>query len=198
MARPGSSFYRHRHVFRVIDRPRRLVLATTESRPDAPGLEIGIEFTFEPQDGRTLMTMIQTGFPTTEVRDEHARGARRPSPDSNASSTRATEGDHTPGVETSERGDDVADQRDAIRARVARRRSVRPRLQSVAVPVGRVPRRKTANTRPPSRFTRRTATHISSSWKTPPSTLVSPAATAISAGHATASVAGYRPVTCSS
>ena len=67
--------YRHRHVFEVIDRLRRLVLATTESRPDAPSLEIGIEFTFEAQDGRTLMTMIQTGFPTTELRDEHARGA---------------------------------------------------------------------------------------------------------------------------
>jgi hypothetical protein len=35
----------------------------------------GIEFTFEAQDGRTLMTVIQTGFPTTELRDEHARGA---------------------------------------------------------------------------------------------------------------------------
>ena len=67
--------YRHRHVFEVIDRPRRLVLATTESRPDAPSLALAIEFTFEAQDGRTLMTMIQTGFPTTELRDEHARGA---------------------------------------------------------------------------------------------------------------------------
>jgi uncharacterized protein YndB with AHSA1/START domain len=67
--------YRHRHVFEVIDRPRRLVLATTESRPGAPSLEIEIEFIFEAQDGRTLMTVIQTGFPTTELRDEHARGA---------------------------------------------------------------------------------------------------------------------------
>jgi uncharacterized protein YndB with AHSA1/START domain len=67
--------YRHRHVFELIDRPRRLVLATTESRPDAPSLEIRIEFSFEAQDGRTLMTVIQTGFPTTELRDEHARGA---------------------------------------------------------------------------------------------------------------------------
>jgi uncharacterized protein YndB with AHSA1/START domain len=67
--------YRHRHVFELIDRPRRLVLATTESRPDAPSLEIRIEFSFEAQGGRTLMTVIQTGFPTTELRDEHARGA---------------------------------------------------------------------------------------------------------------------------
>ena len=67
--------YRHRHVFEVIDGPRRLVLATTEIRPDAPSLEIAIEVTFEAQDGRTLMTTIQTGFPTTELRDEHARGA---------------------------------------------------------------------------------------------------------------------------
>jgi uncharacterized protein YndB with AHSA1/START domain len=67
--------YRHRHVFEVIDRPRRLVLATTESRPDAPSLELEIEFTFEAQGGRTLMAVIQTGFPTAELRDEHARGA---------------------------------------------------------------------------------------------------------------------------
>lgn len=66
--------YRHRHVFEVIDRPRRLVLATTESRPDGSSFDIGIEFTFEARDGRTLTTMIQTGFPTAELRDEHGRG----------------------------------------------------------------------------------------------------------------------------
>ena len=66
--------YRHRHVFEAIDRPRRLVLTTTESRPDGASFDIGIEFTFEEQDGKTLMTMTQTGFPTAELRDEHGRG----------------------------------------------------------------------------------------------------------------------------
>lgn len=69
-----SQLHRHRHVYEVIDRPRRLVLATTEFRADGSSLAFAIEFTFERRDGRTLMTIIQTGFPTAELRDEHGRG----------------------------------------------------------------------------------------------------------------------------
>ena len=32
-----GELYRHEHVFRVIDRPHRLLLDTTESRPDSDG-----------------------------------------------------------------------------------------------------------------------------------------------------------------
>jgi uncharacterized protein YndB with AHSA1/START domain len=66
--------YRHDHVFRVIDRPSRLVLDTTESRPDGSVVEFEIEFMFEPRDGKTLMTMVQRGLPTAELRDEHRDG----------------------------------------------------------------------------------------------------------------------------
>jgi uncharacterized protein YndB with AHSA1/START domain len=66
--------YRHRHRFQAIDRPRRLVLATTELRPDGSRLDFTTEFTFAEHGGRTLMTMTQTGFPTTELREEHGRG----------------------------------------------------------------------------------------------------------------------------
>lgn len=66
--------YRHRHVFEAIERPRRLALATTEFRVDGSRLELSIEFTFAEQDGGTLMTMIQSGFPTEELREEHGRG----------------------------------------------------------------------------------------------------------------------------
>jgi len=66
--------YRHRHVFEVIDRPWRLVLATAESRPDGSSFAFTTEFTFEPQDGRTLMTLTQSGLPTEELREEHGRG----------------------------------------------------------------------------------------------------------------------------
>ena len=69
-----NRLYRHRHVFEVIDRPRRLVLATTESRPDGSSFEFAIEFTFEPQDARTIMTVTQSGLPTEELREEHGRG----------------------------------------------------------------------------------------------------------------------------
>jgi hypothetical protein len=50
------------------------VLATTELRPDRPSFDFSVEFTFEEQDGQTLMTVIQSGFPTPELRDEHRRG----------------------------------------------------------------------------------------------------------------------------
>ena len=66
--------FRHDHVFRVIDRPSRLVLDTTESRPDGSIVEYETEFTFQERDSQTLMTMIQRGLPTAELRDEHRAG----------------------------------------------------------------------------------------------------------------------------
>jgi uncharacterized protein YndB with AHSA1/START domain len=69
-----DTLYRHDHVFRAIERPRRLLLATTETRLDGSSFEIELEFTFEQHDGKTRMTMVQRGFPTVELRDEHERG----------------------------------------------------------------------------------------------------------------------------
>ena len=69
-----SHLYRHRSVFEVIDRPPRILLSTTECRPDGSSFAFAIEFTFEDQDGRTLMSVTQSGFPTGELRDEHGRG----------------------------------------------------------------------------------------------------------------------------
>jgi uncharacterized protein YndB with AHSA1/START domain len=66
--------YLHRHVFEVIERPHRLVLASTETRLDGSSFHTQLEFTFQARDGRTLMTMTQRGFPTAELRDEHERG----------------------------------------------------------------------------------------------------------------------------
>jgi uncharacterized protein YndB with AHSA1/START domain len=72
---PSSDrLYRHHHVFEVIDRPRRLLLSTTETRLDGSTLQFGTEFTFDRSDGGTLMTMIQRGIPTEELRAEHSRG----------------------------------------------------------------------------------------------------------------------------
>ena len=69
-----DELYRHRHVFEVIDRPRRLLLATTETRLDGLELAFSTEFTFEPIAEATLMTMVQSGFPSDELREEHGRG----------------------------------------------------------------------------------------------------------------------------
>jgi len=51
-----------------------LVLDTIQTRLDGSSFEIEIEFLSEDQNGKTLMTMIQRGFPTPELRDEHGRG----------------------------------------------------------------------------------------------------------------------------
>jgi glutathione S-transferase len=67
--------YRHRHVFEVIDRPRRLQMTTTETRLDGSSFETEMEFVFEDvSGGRTRMTLRHSGFPTQELRDEHGRG----------------------------------------------------------------------------------------------------------------------------
>jgi uncharacterized protein YndB with AHSA1/START domain len=66
--------YRHRHVFEVIDPPRRLVTSTTETRLDGSTFIFQTEFSFETRDDKTLMTMTQRGIPTAELREEHRRG----------------------------------------------------------------------------------------------------------------------------
>jgi hypothetical protein len=43
-------------------------------RLDGSSFTFGTEFLFEPRDGATLMTMIQSGFPSEELREEHGRG----------------------------------------------------------------------------------------------------------------------------
>ena len=66
--------YRHDHVFRLIDRPSRIVLDTTETRLDGTTLRFETEWSFEAREGKTLLTMIQRGLPTEELRREHLAG----------------------------------------------------------------------------------------------------------------------------
>ena len=69
-----DELYHHRHVFEAIERPRHLLLATTETRLDGSTLAFSTEFTFAPRNGATLVTMVQRGLPSDELRDEHAGG----------------------------------------------------------------------------------------------------------------------------
>jgi uncharacterized protein YndB with AHSA1/START domain len=72
---PSSDYlYEHHSVFELVDSPHRIVLTTTEHHPDRPSFTFRVEYRFEQQDGRTLMTIIQSGFPTRELRDEHGIG----------------------------------------------------------------------------------------------------------------------------
>jgi uncharacterized protein YndB with AHSA1/START domain len=69
-----DELYHHHHVFEVIDRPRRILITSTETRLDGSSFETTLEFTFESHGPSTLMTMVQAGFPSEELRDEHTRG----------------------------------------------------------------------------------------------------------------------------
>ena len=71
---PGSEPARETNVFQVVDRPRRLVYTSTMRLPDGSSVDTSMQVTFEEEDGKTRLTIVQRGFPTTERRDEFAGG----------------------------------------------------------------------------------------------------------------------------
>lgn len=70
----ADELYHHRHVFEAIERPRRILIASTETRLDGTSFDTTLEFTFEARDGGTLMAMAHSGFPSEELRHEHTTG----------------------------------------------------------------------------------------------------------------------------
>ncbi|MEU7004020.1 SRPBCC domain-containing protein [Nonomuraea sp. NPDC046570] len=64
-----DTLFRETQTFSVIDRPHRLVTESTGSSPDGMTMTTTIEVTFEEHDDGTLLTVVQTGFPTPEIRD---------------------------------------------------------------------------------------------------------------------------------
>jgi uncharacterized protein YndB with AHSA1/START domain len=71
---PGATPARETNVFQVVDRPRRLVYASTMTMPDGSTIDTGMEVTFQPEDGGTRLTIIQRGFPIARLRDEFEGG----------------------------------------------------------------------------------------------------------------------------
>ncbi len=72
---PGSEPARETNVFQVVDRPRRLVYTSVMRTPDGSSIDTRMEVTFaEEEDGKTRVTIVQSGFPTAERRDEFAGG----------------------------------------------------------------------------------------------------------------------------
>ncbi|UJA20721.1 SRPBCC domain-containing protein [Thermoleophilia bacterium SCSIO 60948] len=69
-----DELYRHDHVFEAIEPPNRILIASTETRLDGSSFATRLEYTFEDRDGGTLMTMVQSGFPTEYLRHEHTIG----------------------------------------------------------------------------------------------------------------------------
>ena len=65
----ADTLFRETQTFLEIDRPHRLVTSSTGSSPDGMTMTTHVEITFEPVEGGTLMTVVQSGFPSVEVRD---------------------------------------------------------------------------------------------------------------------------------
>jgi len=66
--------YQHLHVFKVIDRPQRLLFTTTETRLDGWSFDFETEILFDERGAQTMMALIQRGLPTEELRREHTIG----------------------------------------------------------------------------------------------------------------------------
>jgi uncharacterized protein YndB with AHSA1/START domain len=64
-----DELFRETQTFLEIDRPHRLVTDSVGSAPDGATMATRIVVTFEAVDGGTLMSVVQTGFPTPEARD---------------------------------------------------------------------------------------------------------------------------------
>jgi uncharacterized protein YndB with AHSA1/START domain len=70
-----KEMFRETQVFVVVDRPHRLVTKSSGSSPDGMTLETEVEITFQEEGGKTLMTVVQSGFPDEETKDFFARTA---------------------------------------------------------------------------------------------------------------------------
>jgi uncharacterized protein YndB with AHSA1/START domain len=71
---PGSAPARETNVFEQIERPRLLVYASTMMMPDGSSFDTRVHVTLEEANGKTRMTLVQSGFATAELRDEISGG----------------------------------------------------------------------------------------------------------------------------
>ena len=70
-----EEMFRETQVFEVVDRPRRLVSRSSGSSPDGQSQDTRVEITFHDEGGKTLMTIVQTGFEDEGSRDFFATTA---------------------------------------------------------------------------------------------------------------------------
>ena len=70
----GDPMYIEEGVFEAIDAPHRLVYRQIMRISDGTTVETRVTVTFEERDGKTLLTLLDVGYPTEEQRDEFERG----------------------------------------------------------------------------------------------------------------------------
>lgn len=73
---PEGERYRLTYVFTDVDRPRRLAASfSMHFDPEGRTESSDVVLTFEDREGRTLLTLVQSGFETEEERDAYLTGA---------------------------------------------------------------------------------------------------------------------------
>jgi len=71
---PGKEPAVELNVFEKIERPHRLLYRWTMTLPDGSSFDTTIEVGFEPEGDRTRVRIVQSRFPTAELRDEFRDG----------------------------------------------------------------------------------------------------------------------------
>jgi uncharacterized protein YndB with AHSA1/START domain len=70
----GDPIFREEGVFEVVDPPRRLVYEQIMRLPDGGTVQTRVTVTFEAREDKTVLTVIDEGYPTAEQRDTFEEG----------------------------------------------------------------------------------------------------------------------------
>ena len=71
---PGNEPARETNVFEEVERPRRLVFSSAMKMPDGSSISTHVRVTFDPEDGKTRVRIVQRGLPSAELRDDFLGG----------------------------------------------------------------------------------------------------------------------------
>jgi uncharacterized protein YndB with AHSA1/START domain len=66
--------YREDMTYTRVERPTLIEYNERFGMPDGSGFDTRVAITFDDQAGKTLMTIVQTGFPTEDERNAHQNG----------------------------------------------------------------------------------------------------------------------------
>jgi uncharacterized protein YndB with AHSA1/START domain len=72
---PPDEIFHETQTFEVVDRPHRLVSRSTGSDSEGNSADTRVEVTFRAEGGKTLMTIVQSGFEDEATRDFFAKTA---------------------------------------------------------------------------------------------------------------------------
>ncbi len=70
----ADELYREDNEFVEVDPPRRLSYDSEFTMPDGRSFHTDLVVTFEDQGGKTLLTILQTGFESEQDRNDHLGG----------------------------------------------------------------------------------------------------------------------------